>query len=326
MYEQISQDTLKDLFKIWKVKNAEDLETKSSNVSIVSFKFFSLSKEAKNIILYILKNEDKELNSIDIAYSLKYTQKQIPVFFNYIEDIKKSGLLYLKIKRRRLNSHDDTLYFLPNVKPIIESLLLKDNIKISNYTDYSYTANAYKKYLQKIIYIYENGNIVEYNKSKLDDDELFALCKANIVSVYFYGNELKPYIDENYPTKADRNHTYIGGSSMGGLMSLYMIIKHSDIFSKAACVSCHIYPLFKKMRKDIRTKMHPNTTVYISWGGREYGNNHILATVTDQNLQIVRALLKKPHVKVIPYVFKNHDHSESSWRKELPMWFKELKL
>ena len=197
MYEQISQDTLKDLFKIWKVKNAEDLETKSSNVSIVSFKFFSLSKEAKNIILYILKNEDKELNSIDIAYSLKYTQKQIPVFFNYIEDIKKSGLLYLKIKRRRLNSHDDTLYFLPNVKPIIESLLLKDNIKISNYTDYSYTANAYKKYLQKIIYIYENGNIVEYNKSKLDDDELFALCKANIVSVYFYGNELKPYIGIN---------------------------------------------------------------------------------------------------------------------------------
>ena len=45
MYEQISQDTLKDLFKIWKVKNAEDLETKSSNVSIVSFKFFSLKKD-----------------------------------------------------------------------------------------------------------------------------------------------------------------------------------------------------------------------------------------------------------------------------------------
>ena len=97
MYDQISQDTLKELCKIWKAKNTEDLEIKSSNVFIVSFKFYVLSKEAKNIVLYVLKNESKELNSIDIAYSLKYTQKQIPSFFNYIDEIKKSGLLYLKI-------------------------------------------------------------------------------------------------------------------------------------------------------------------------------------------------------------------------------------
>ncbi|MBW5379881.1 hypothetical protein E6A52_03995, partial [Brachyspira hampsonii] len=141
MYDQISQDTLKELCKIWKAKNTEDLQTKSSNVFIVSFKFYALSKEAKDIVLYVLKNESKELNSIDIAYSLKYTQKQIPAFFNYIDEIKKSGLLYLKIKRRRLNSHDDTLYFLPNVKPIIESIILKESIKITNYIDCTYTAN-----------------------------------------------------------------------------------------------------------------------------------------------------------------------------------------
>ena len=116
MYDQISKDTLKELFKIWKAKNIEDLDIKSSNVSLVSFKFYALSKEAKDIVLYVLKNESKELNSIDIAYSLKYSQKQVPAFFDYINEIKKSGLLYLKIKRRRLNSHDDTLYFLPNVK------------------------------------------------------------------------------------------------------------------------------------------------------------------------------------------------------------------
>ena len=197
MYDQISKDTLKELFKTWKVKSIEDLDTKSSNISLVSFRFHTLSKDAKNIILYLLKHESKELNSIDIAYSLKYTQKQIPVFFNYIDEIKKSGLLYLKIKRRRLNSHDDTLYFLPNVKFIIENILLKDNIKIPSYTDNSYTANVYKKYLQKIINIYENGNIIDYNKAKIDDDELFALCKANIVSVYFFGEELYPYIGIN---------------------------------------------------------------------------------------------------------------------------------
>ena len=197
MYDQISKDTLKELFKIWKAKNIEDLKTKSSNISLVSFKFYSISKEARDIIIFIIKNESRELNSIDIAYSLKYTQKQIPVFFNYIDEIKRSGLLYLKIKRRRLNSHDDTLYFLPNIKSIIESIILKDDIKIPYYVDLSYTANVYKKYLQKIINIYENGNIIEYTKSKIDDDELFALCKSNIVSVYFYGNDSKIYLGIN---------------------------------------------------------------------------------------------------------------------------------
>ena len=196
MYEQISQDTIKELLKIWKVKNIEELKNKSSNISLVSFKFYNLSKESKNIILYILKNEAKELNSIDIAYSLKYTQKQIPMFFNSVDEIKKSGLLYLKIKRRRLNSHDDTLYFLPEVKPIIENIILKDSIKITNYIDESYSANVYKKYLQKIINIYENGGILEYSKTKINDDELLALCKANIVSVYF-DNDFLVYIGIN---------------------------------------------------------------------------------------------------------------------------------
>lgn len=196
MYEQISQDTIKELLKIWKVKNIEELKNKSSNISLVSFKFYNLSKESKNIILYILKNEAKELNSIDIAYSLKYTQKQLPVFFNSIDEIKKSGLLYLKIKRRRLNSHDDTLYFLPEVKPIIESIILKDTVKITNYIDESYSSNVYKKHLQKVINVYENGGILEHSKTKINDDELLALCKANIVSVYF-DNDFLVYIGIN---------------------------------------------------------------------------------------------------------------------------------
>ena len=52
MYEQISADTLKELFKIWKVKNIEELENKTSNISIVSFKFYELSIECKNIIYH----------------------------------------------------------------------------------------------------------------------------------------------------------------------------------------------------------------------------------------------------------------------------------
>ena len=43
-------------------------------------------------------------------------------------------------------------------------------------------------------------------------------------------NTLKPITDENYPTLPDRAHTFIAGSSMGGLMSLYAVTKHNDVF------------------------------------------------------------------------------------------------
>ena len=53
---------------------------------------------------------------------------------------------------------------------------------------------------------------------------------------------------------------------------------------------------------------------------------HIMAMATDQNLQILRALMKKPGVDVIPHCFKNDDHSERAWEKELPVWMKELNI
>ena len=47
-------------------------------------------------------------------------------------------------------------------------------------------------------------------------------------------NELKPLIDAKYPTLPDRGNTAIGGSSMGGLMSLYGVTAHN-----AARPACH---------------------------------------------------------------------------------------
>ena len=49
--------------------------------------------------------------------------------------------------------------------------------------------------------------------------------------------ELKPLIDAKYPTLPDRENTAIGGSSMGGLMSLYGVTAHNETFSRAACLS-----------------------------------------------------------------------------------------
>jgi glycosidase/predicted alpha/beta superfamily hydrolase len=58
----------------------------------------------------------------------------------------------------------------------------------------------------------------------------------------FIVEELKPFIDRIYRTLPGREDTFIMGSSMGGLISLYGIIRHPDVFSAAACVSTH-WPL-----------------------------------------------------------------------------------
>ena len=47
----------------------------------------------------------------------------------------------------------------------------------------------------------------------------------------FIVNTLKPYVDANYRTLAQREFTAIAGSSMGGLISYYAGLKYPDVFS-----------------------------------------------------------------------------------------------
>jgi predicted alpha/beta superfamily hydrolase len=53
----------------------------------------------------------------------------------------------------------------------------------------------------------------------------------------FVVETLKPYIDANYRTKSDRTNTAVGGSSMGGLISMYMAAEYQNVFSKALIFS-----------------------------------------------------------------------------------------
>lgn len=55
----------------------------------------------------------------------------------------------------------------------------------------------------------------------------------------FLVTELKPFIDKNFSTKTDQKNTFIAGSSMGGLISMYAICEYPKIFGGAACLSTH---------------------------------------------------------------------------------------
>jgi enterochelin esterase-like enzyme len=55
----------------------------------------------------------------------------------------------------------------------------------------------------------------------------------------FIVKELKPFIDRHYSTLKDASNTFLIGSSMGGLISLYALCEYPAIFGGAACLSIH---------------------------------------------------------------------------------------
>jgi enterochelin esterase-like enzyme len=71
----------------------------------------------------------------------------------------------------------------------------------------------------------------EFGGAPFSDDYLRFLVK-----------ELKPFIDTNYRTDPARDSTFVMGSSMGGLISLYALLEYPAVFGGAACLSTH-WPL-----------------------------------------------------------------------------------
>src|SRR3984957_7192215 len=53
--------------------------------------------------------------------------------------------------------------------------------------------------------------------------------------------ELLPWIAAHYPVRTEREHTGLGGSSLGGLVSLYLGLRHAEVFGKLAILSPSVW-------------------------------------------------------------------------------------
>lgn len=133
--------------------------------------------------------------------------------------------------------------------------------------------------------------------------------------------ELKPYIDNHYRTLPGRESTGIGGSSMGGLMSLYTIIRHNDVFSRAACLSSALPFCYDAMKNELIShgSLLPDTRVYLSWGSKESGRKPGLVRYTCGNLEF-NHLLTERGATTYPYLQAYGGHCEADWEKQLPVF------
>lgn len=78
----------------------------------------------------------------------------------------------------------------------------------------------------------------------------------------FLLEEVKPFVEREYRILPGTKHTGIGGSSLGGLVSLYLGLKHCNIFGKIAALSPSvwwnqlvIHRFVQAMRVDLRPRI-----------------------------------------------------------------------
>lgn len=91
-----------------------------------------------------------------------------------------------------------------------------------------------------IVGIY-NAGAERVNEYTATQDPKYKAGGKGALYARFIVEELKPYIDKTYRTKTDAKHTGTGGSSLGGLISLYLGLKYPSIFTRIAVVSPSVW-------------------------------------------------------------------------------------
>lgn len=130
----------------------------------------------------------------------------------------------------------------------------------------------------------------------------------------FIVQTLKPFIDKKYRTLSSKENTIIAGSSMGGLLSYYAMIKQPQVFGKAGIFSPAFWtaPAINSLTDSLAAKVNGKFFFYI--GGQE-GAAYLNDMVTIQEL-----LGEKSTAMIYSVVDDEGMHNEKAWRK----WFAEF--
>lgn len=167
----------------------------------------------------------------------------------------------------------------------------------------------------------DNGRLKEYAPFSFKDSRWGSIQGRGQQFMDWMITELKPLIDQRYPTLPEREYTFIAGSSMGGLMSLYAVLQHNDVFSRAACLSPSVWTCPRPMRRLIaRADVEEDTVIYMDYGSREMANHEgMLPLFADT---VARLLRRGLHLtsRIVP----GGEHCEASWEEQIPFFINTL--
>ena len=177
--------------------------------------------------------------------------------------------------------------------------------------------------------------------TKAEQDTMYAANRQNGNSIFsgkvqsdnylkFLVTELKPFIDSAYHTQNDVGNTFIAGSSMGGLISIYAICEYPKVFGGAACLSTHWPGIFRKENNAFPNAMNQylkanlpkakNHQIYF-----DYGTETLDAMYEHYQLEVDKIMTNKGYSNKnwMTKKFEGENHSEIAWRKrvKIPLEF-----
>ncbi len=134
----------------------------------------------------------------------------------------------------------------------------------------------------------------------------------------FLVTELKPLIDSKFRTVVDRDHTFVGGSSAGALISFMLTWQFPDVFSNAICFS----PAFRIMNIDyvtyVKTTQYVPSSLFIYIYNGGVGLDSQLQSGVDE---MISALKGKGYIQGKNFYYVNDPqgrHTEADWARQFP--------
>ena len=139
----------------------------------------------------------------------------------------------------------------------------------------------------------------------------------------FLFETLKPYVDKKFRVLSDAQNTGIGGSSMGGLISLYAGLSHPKVFGKmmifspSLWIAPPIYILASQYKPSVPS------SIYI-YAGEKESTNHIANVLRLRDTFMNSVELKRSDWRFHLSVNPEGTHGEAFWRDEFPQAVKWL--
>jgi predicted alpha/beta superfamily hydrolase len=127
--------------------------------------------------------------------------------------------------------------------------------------------------------------------------------------------ELKPFIDAQYRTLPEPQHCGTGGSSLGGLVALYLGLRYPNVFSRLAVISPSVWWRRRSILNTVAAlSSKPDLRIWLDIGGQESAK-----AVPD--VRALRDGLIKKGWRLgedLAYAeVENAEHTESAWAQRV---------
>jgi predicted alpha/beta superfamily hydrolase len=134
----------------------------------------------------------------------------------------------------------------------------------------------------------------------------------------FLVEEVKPFIDSSYRTRPGPEHTGVGGSSMGGLISLHLCKWYPQVFHKCAAMSPSLWWDQERFLRESSTDMEWMKTcrVWLDMGTREGATEAGMRAMIGRVSRLAQEFAKYGMREGEQFVFleaKDGMHNEEAW-------------